>query len=161
MDGDAAEGNGFGDQIARGAGNGGDNGAIAFDELIEEARLPYIRASDDGKREAFVHDLAKRETFLKLRERRADVGDAGDGLFGGENGNVVFGEVDAGFEDGDEIHELLLDGLDAARDGSAELLGSDFRLVERLRIDEVADGFGLGEIDAPIEEGAHGELAGI
>ena len=40
-------------------------------------------------------------------------------------------------------------------------MGGDLRLVERLRVDEIADRFGLGEIDAAVEEGAHGELAGL
>jgi len=30
-----------------------------------------------------------------------------------------------------------------------------------LRVDEIANGFGLGEIDAAVEEGAHGELSGL
>ena len=35
------------------------------------------------------------------------------------------------------------------------------RLIERLRVDQIADGFGLGQIDAAVEEGAHGEFAGL
>ncbi len=30
-----------------------------------------------------------------------------------------------------------------------------------MRVDEVADGFGLGEIEAAVEEGAHSEFAGF
>ena len=30
-----------------------------------------------------------------------------------------------------------------------------------MRINQIADGFGLGEIDAAVEEGAHGEFAGL
>ncbi len=40
-------------------------------------------------------------------------------------------------------------------------MGGDLRLVKGLGVDEVADGFGLGEIDAAVEEGAHGELSGL
>ena len=44
---------------------------------------------------------------------------------------------------------------------AAELLCSDLCLVESLRLDEISDGLGLREIDAPVEKGAHRELAGI
>ncbi len=36
-----------------------------------------------------------------------------------------------------------------------------FGLVESLRIDQVADRFGLREVDAAVEKGAHSELAGL
>ena len=38
------------------------------------------------------------------------------------------------------------------------MLGGNFRLIERLRIDEVADRFRLRQIDAAVEEGTHREL---
>ncbi len=79
----------------------------------------------------------------------------------GNDRDVVFGEVDAGFHDGDQVNQFLLDGLQPLRQRAFELARRDLRLVERLRIDEVAHGFGLGEVDASVEEGAHGELAGL
>ena len=78
-----------------------------------------------------------------------------------EEVDVVFGEVDAGFEGGDEVDELLLDGGDLAGEGAAELLGGDAGLVEGGGGDEVVDGFGLGEVEAAGEEGALGEFAGF
>ena len=45
--------------------------------------------------------------------------------------------------------------------GAAELLSGDARLVEGLGFDEVAHGFGLGEIEAAGEEGALGKFAGL
>jgi len=41
------------------------------------------------------------------------------------------------------------------------LLRGDFGLLERLRIDQVADRFGLGQINAAIQQAAHGELSGL
>ena len=37
LDRDAADGDGFADQIARGAWSGGDDGALAFDQTVEQA----------------------------------------------------------------------------------------------------------------------------
>ena len=56
---------------------------------------------------------------------------------------------------------MFLDRRDAAGDGAAGLLGGDAGLVERGGVDEVADGFGLREIDAAVEVGAQGEFAGF
>lgn len=53
----------------------------------------------------------------------------------------------------------MLQRGEAARDGTLRLLGSDFRLIERGGVDQFADGFGLGKIDAAIEIGAQSELA--
>ena len=79
----------------------------------------------------------------------------------GSDGDVVFGEIDAGFEQRDQLHQLLLDRLQAFRERAFELLGGDLGLEEGLRVDQVADRFGLGEVEASVEEGAHGEFAGF
>ena len=55
----------------------------------------------------------------------------------------------------------MLDGLQASGECAFELLRSDFGLIQSLGLDEVANGFGLSEVDAAVEEGAHGELAGF
>ena len=52
-------------------------------------------------------------------------------------------------------------GLKAMGERAFELLGGDLGLIQRLRVDEVADGFGLSQIDASIEKSAHGEFAGL
>ena len=80
---------------------------------------------------------------------------------GGEDVDVVFGEVDAGFEGGDEGCKLLFYWGDLAGEGAAELLGGDAGLVEGGGVDEVANCFGLGEIEAAGEEGSLGEFAGF
>ena len=56
--------------------------------------------------------------------------------------------------------ELLFAGRDAAAERAAQLLGGDAGLVQGLRRDQVADRFGLSQIEAAMEEGALGEFAG-
>ena len=41
------------------------------------------------------------------------------------------------------------------------MTGGDLRLIERLRLDQVGHRFGLCQIDAAVEKGTHGELAGF
>ena len=86
-------------------------------------------------------------------------GDALENLLRGKDGDIVLGKIDARFEQRDQLHQLLFDGLQAAGERAIQLLGRDSGLIERLRLDQVADSFGLGEIDAAVEKGAHGEFA--
>ncbi len=82
-------------------------------------------------------------------------------LGGRRHADIVFGEIDAGFEQRDQFQQLLLERRDAARDGAVHLLRGDARLIERGGFDQVAHGFGLRQIDAAVEESAQGELAGL
>ena len=75
--------------------------------------------------------------------------------------HVVFSKINSCFEYGDQVDQLLFDRLQASGECAFELLGRNFRLVQRLRVDQIADGFGLSEINATVEKGAHGELAGF
>ncbi len=75
--------------------------------------------------------------------------------------DVVFGEVDARFEQGDELDErLCLAGCDAAGERSANLARRDAGLVKSLRLDQIANGLRLGEIDAAGEKCALGKFPG-
>ena len=121
--------------------------------------LPTLGAADDGQRQAFMHDFAEGEAGQQFLQRRANGGDARQDLLVGDDGDIVFGEVDAGFHGGDQLDQLLLGGLQALGKCAFQLPRRDLRLVERLRIDEVAHRLGLRQIDAAVEEGAHGELA--
>ena len=82
-------------------------------------------------------------------------------LFRRKDGDIVLGEVNAGFEHGDQLYQFLFDGLQAARERAFKLLSRNLGLIEGLRLDQVADSLRLGEIDASVEKGAHGEFAGL
>ena len=108
-----------------------------------------------------MHDFAIGERVRQLFQRRANFGDARQNLLAGHDGDVIFGEIHAGFEEGDEFYQLLLDWLYAVGQCAFKLLRRNFGLEQGLRINQIADGFGLGEIDAAVQEGAHGEFAGL
>ena len=108
-----------------------------------------------------MHDLAVREGRRKLLEGPADGGDSFQNSWVRQDRNVVFSEIDAGLEHSDQLNQPLFHWLQALGQSAFELLGGDLRLVKRLGVDQIADRFGLGEIDAAMEEGAHGELSGL
>src|SRR5580700_8479341 len=98
-----------------------------------------------------MHDLAVGEARRKLLKWLENGGDTFKNGCIRQDGHVVFSEIDAGFEHGDQLDEFLLDRLQTTGESALELLRGDLRLVERLGVDEVTDGFGLGEIDAAVE----------
>ena len=61
----------------------------------------------------------------------------------------------------DQFYQFLFDRAQSPREGALQLLGRDLCLVESLRLDQVADRFRLGQIDAAVEKCAHGEFAGF
>ena len=52
-----------------------------------------------------------------------------------QDGDVVFSEIDAGLEHGDQLDQFLFDWLQALGQSAFELLGGDLRLVKRLGVD--------------------------
>ena len=51
--------------------------------------------------------------------------------------------------------------LDATRQRAFQLLRCNLRLIQRLRIDQIANRFRLGQVDAAVQKSAHRELAGF
>jgi hypothetical protein len=159
--GDSGELGGFGDQVPRGAGEGRDDGAVLLEKAVEEAAFAGVGAAYDGEREAGADEIAVDEAAGEGTGLFEDGVDAAQDLGGGGDADVVLGEVDAGFKQRDEFEEFGLDGGEAAGDGALCLAGGYAGLVERGGVDEVADGFGLGKVDASVDEGAEGEFAGF
>lgn len=75
--------------------------------------------------------------------------------------DVFIWEVDEGFDVGEHGDDLLLHGGGFATDGSAELLVGGPEGKGALRVNQVHDGLGLGEVHFAIKEGPLGEFAGF
>ena len=86
-------------------------------------------------------------------------GDVLQDLFSRYHRDIVLGEVNAGLEQRNQFHQFLLDGLQAAGECPFKLLGCHLGLVKSPRLDQIAYSLGLSEIDASLEEGAHGKFA--
>ena len=61
FEGDAVEGDALSDEVAGGAGDGGHDGAVAFDEPIEEGAFAGVGTADDGHGESVMNDAATGE----------------------------------------------------------------------------------------------------
>ena len=62
-----------------------------------------------------MNQLPVREGTGQCCERLLDGEDAEANLVGRQDGDIVFGEVDAGLKRGDELDQLLLEWLKAFR----------------------------------------------
>jgi hypothetical protein len=98
----AFDGDALCDGIAGGAGGGGDDGAIALDEAVEEGGFAGVGAAYDGEGEAVADDAAVGEGLFECEEGGLNRLYLRGDFVVGEEVNVVFGEVDSGFEGGDE-----------------------------------------------------------
>ena len=151
LHGDAGDGGGLRHQVARGAGDVGDDGAVLLQQAIEKAALADVGPAHDGQRQALAHQRAVLEARGQLARRPPRTGARRRRISAGRrHADIVFGEIDAGFEQRDQFQQLLLQRSDAPRNRAAGLLCGDARLVERGGVDQVADGLGLRQVDAAV-----------
>ena len=95
----------------------------------------------------------------KRRKRLLDRLQAAQDLLRRRDADVVFREIDAGFEQRDQFQQLLLDRTDAPRNRAFHLLRRDASLVQRGGFNQIADRFGLRQIDSSVEICPQRELA--
>ena len=134
---------------------------VALEEAVEERAFAGVGTADKRKGEAGADDAAVSVGGGEGGEGPVDGGDAGEDGGLRKEVEIVFDEVDFGFELGDEGDERVFVRSDGAGERAAELGGGEAGLVEGGGLDEVVDGFGGGEVEAAGEEGALGELAGV
>lgn len=80
-------------------------------------------------------------------------------LFGWGHADVVLGEVDASFQQGNQLEERLFDGDDTFGDGAFHLLRGNAGLVERGGVNQIAHCLCLGQVNPAIQVGAKSEFA--
>ncbi len=117
--GDAVHGYPFYDQVAGGAGCGGDDSPVALDEAVEEGRLAGVGAAYDREGESVSHDASVGEGSFEFSESSDEWFELLEDLCRCEQVEVVFDEVYSGLECGDESDQVFLDRSDAAGERSA------------------------------------------
>ena len=121
---------------------------------LNKLDLPYVGASDDRQRQSLVHELSVGENSRQVAPvAGAPQRCARECTGSGMTETSSSGEVDARFEQGDQLDQFLLDWLQVASgERTLELLRGDLRLVKSLRLDQIANRFGLRQVDASIQE---------
>jgi hypothetical protein len=151
----------FGDEVARGAGFGGDDGASVAEQAIEQAGFAHVGSADDGHEDAGMHGAAELKTGQESVNFSLQAVQGGDQVRGIDHSDIVVGEIDAGFEPCDDFGGAVMQGAERVGDRSGHLTSGGAGLKKCVGVDEVAYGFGLGEVEASIEKGAAGKFAGL
>ena len=129
------------------------------EQLVEQAGFADIRPADDGDPDAASQNLALAggaEEFVHEGEAVLQALDQG---VAGVRGNIFIRKINVGLDVRQGPDHLVTEQVDALREFAGELLigGGDGQFGAGM--DEVGDGFGLGQVDAAIKEGAFGKLA--
>ena len=106
-----------------------------------------------------MHDLAKREAGRQFFQRHSHPGNVSENGCIRHDRNIIFRKVNPRLELRDERYQILLDRLQPFRKRAFQLLSRDFRLKQALRFDQIPHRLSLRQIDAPIQESPHRELA--
>ena len=141
-------------------GNVRDDGPVVAEEGVEQGGLATVGGADDGDGNAFFHGVAGRETVRKAADAGEEVGEQGVEAFAVGELDVLFGKIELQFEEACKANQGFAQGVDFAGEAAAKLVEGEAVRARVFRGDEVGDGFGLGEVEAAVEEGALGEFAG-
>src|SRR5690606_23946175 len=147
--------------VAGGAGDVGDDGGILTGERIQQRRLAGVRFTHDGDLDAFTHEVANTGLREGGSEAFVDVLQlAGDSTVG-EEVDFLLGEVQGGFHVDAQQDQCFYEIIDATGEFALQGTQGITRSGDRGTVDQVGDGFRLGEVDLVVEKGAPGKLAGF
>ena len=85
----------------------------------------------------------------------------GDELLAGVGRDVFLGEINVRFDVGQRLEHFVAQLVDALGELAGELFVGGAQGQFGAGVDQIGDGFGLRQVNAPVEKGAAGELAGL
>lgn len=148
------------DRIAGRAGDLGDHCPLVAHQSVQQGALPDIGAADEDDGHPLFQGVAQREALVQAGELAFDpLHLAAERSAIGEL-DVLLGEVELQFEQGDQAQQPLAQRAELLGIGSADLGGCQGVCGPGLGGDHVGDGLRLGEVHASGQKGAGGELAG-
>ena len=147
------------DRVARRAGHGGDDGAVAAQQLIEQARLAGVGPADDGRADAAPDQLPLVGGGQQLVDESAGVLESRNQPVHRVRLYVFVGKINVRLDVREHVHQVVTQLVDALREFAGELLVGGAQREIGPRVDEIGDRLGLREINASVQKGALGELA--
>ena len=140
----------LGNKVARCSRNVLTIAPVLLEQAVEEAALANVRTPYDSEREAGEHQAARPEGVEQPPRLLFDGMQTPQNFLRRRDSNIVFGEIDSGFEKRNQFKKLLLHRPDAAGHRTAYLLSRNARLVDGGCINQLANSFGLRKIDASV-----------
>lgn len=158
--GDAAEVNFFFEEIAGRAGDVGDDGAVGAVQEVEKRGFSGVCGSENDGVDAFALATAFVEASAQAFKFVEDVFDALADFDGFDLVDVFFvAEVDGGFDQNCGLCDAFDERFDRSAELALQVIDGEFVGAGGGGIDEVGDGFGLGQVETSVQECALRELA--
>lgn len=147
------------DDVAGGAVDVADDGAVIAGEGVEQGRFAGVGGADDGGGDAVLYGLSGGEALVEGGEAGVDVDGELSQLGARCEGDVFFGEVEFEFDKRRQVDELLAQVGYAARYAAFHLAEGYALLGACGGGDKVGYGLGLCEVEAPGHKRAACKLA--
>ena len=150
-----------GDDVARGAGIGVDQGAVAADQAVEERALARVRGADQRDVDPLAQQAAGRGQVQQAVDGLAGLVQDQPHLGRGDVGfaRVVVAEFERALEPREQVQQRPLDGAQFGVQAAAQLGHRGARGLVAAGLDEVGHCLGLVQGQAAGQEGAARELA--
>mmetsp|Transcript_32493 Transcript_32493/g.76308 ORF Transcript_32493/g.76308 Transcript_32493/m.76308 type:complete len:400 (-) Transcript_32493:129-1328(-) len=150
---------GLADLVARGAGDGRDDGELGPGQRIEQRALADVGLAGEHHLQAVAQQGALAGAGLDGAQLRRQAVEPSEGIGLLEEVDFFLGEVERGFHQHAQLDELVAQHADLlaqrAAEGPARAAGGGFSAG----VDQVGHGLGLGQVELAVQEGALGELS--
>ena len=129
------------------------------EHLVEQTGFPGVGPADDRRANPSTQNLPLARRAEQFVHEPHSALEAGQQLVARFRGNIFVREVDVRLDMSQRFQEIVAQLVDALRQSAGELLVGRGQGQFRARADQVGHGFRLGEVQAPVEKRALGELA--
>ncbi len=155
----AAEVGGFLDGIARGAGDGRDDGAVVAEELVEQTGLARVGPAHDSGADAASQKSGLRRGAQQFVHELHAARESRDELVLGVGRDVFVGKIYVRFDVREGLDEVIAQEVDALGKFAGKLFVGGGEGEFGARGNQIVHGLGLREVNAAIEKCAAGEFA--
>ena len=149
------------DRVAGGTRSGADNGTLKAKQDIQQAAFTNIRSTRNDCPRTMTQNaalLGRGDEFLRTPEHSIDAPKQISPSFGRD---VFLGKINVGLDMGKHRDDLLLHRGGFAANGTTKLLIGSTESQRALRVDQIHDGLGLGEIHFSVQKGTLSEFPRI
>ena len=146
--------------VARGAGHGCDDGQLGPGQGIQQGGLAGIRLAGNHHLNALAQQRALGGAGQHRLQRGANARELAAGVIALQKVDVLFRKIQCRLNQHAQQGQRLQQGLHLAREGTRQRLRGTAHGRFGAGVDEVGNGFGLGQVDLAAQKSALGKLTG-
>ena len=149
---------GLADLVAGGAGHAGDDGQLSPGQRIEQAAFAHVGLAGQHHLQALAQQHALAGAGHHVGQGGVNGVELAVGVGTLQKVNLFFGEVQRGLHQRTQAHGALAQGVDLVGERAGQAAPGRARCGLGAGVDQVGHGFGLGQVQLVVQEGALGEL---